>query len=668
MAQLTWRNVDAPNFSGVAESQLAAARLMDHSFDSLSKALDSYQNGPIDRQNAILKNQAQTLLNERSGLANELSRFNLNNTKAYEAARPAAVELANKARLAYSLGTPEGRAQGDAIMAQGANTFAAAGFSPQDVLGIDDQNLRSSATGLDLNQAMIQAKDANTNRDYDLAARDLLAAVAPKSTQDTLAKNLRDLNVNPEIMTRALALAEKQGPAIYGPAADPESVIVDQMLQESSGSPVKQVANKIIGNESSGNANAQNPNSTAGGLGQFVDGTWVSTVKKYRPDVAAGRSDDQIIALKGNAPLNRQMTEALTAENADYLTKNGFQATPGNIYLAHFAGQGGASKALSADPNASVASVLGQKAVDANPFLKGWNVGQLRDWANKKMGGEVANARVASAFGDAGTSQTDPASDAIARALSSANNLASNSMLDIPDANDNQALLDRNTSLANQAQDLIDTATADSAFDQEGNLVNEIVTRPNANKTPADIAKDLFSQIGSNDAGSLFADPSLTLPVITEELNRIQGQYGVPADVAAAFLKNAISRNANWFRDDTLYVDHDKVDNLVKQFINPKTGGLDGEKLQGSLSRLDEIRKKKYVGTRMQTLLGQVDKAKQEYFNAVQRAKTRPEVDVATPRRRYKLLLDKVQAEQLTLDSNDTNPYLRIHSNSLTGQ
>lgn len=151
--------------------------------------------------------------------------------------------------------------------------------------------------------------------------------------------------------------------------------------------PSGSVVDRIIGVESGGNPNAKNPNSSAEGLGQFIDSTWLSTVRQHRPDIAAGKSAAEIIALKRDRALAREMTAAHTADNMEYLRNRGVPVTAGNTYLAHFAGAAGAVQVIKADPNASVASVLGQDKVAANPFLAGKSVAWLQAWADKKMGG-----------------------------------------------------------------------------------------------------------------------------------------------------------------------------------------------------------------------------------------------------------------------------------------
>lgn len=144
----------------------------------------------------------------------------------------------------------------------------------------------------------------------------------------------------------------------------------------------------IIARESGGNPNARNPRSSAGGLGQFIDSTWLDVLSRHRPDIAAGRSPAELLQLKFDPQLSTEMTAAYKADNAAVLAKAGFQATPGNAYLAHFAGPEGAIKVLGAQPNTPVAQLLGAKAVAANPHIQNMTAADLAAWAagNRRAG------------------------------------------------------------------------------------------------------------------------------------------------------------------------------------------------------------------------------------------------------------------------------------------
>lgn len=175
------------------------------------------------------------------------------------------------------------------------------------------------------------------------------------------------------------------------------------------------LVDSIIGVESGGNPNATNPRSSASGLGQFIDSTWLSTIRQARPDLAQGKSDAELLALKTDPQLSREMTEAYANQNQAILSKSGVPVTPGTTYLAHFAGPAGAVKVLQADPNAMAGDVLGEAVVRANPFLAKMTARDLQAWADRKMGGQSQPAQAASAA---------PASGLLAQAQQSPGGLA----------------------------------------------------------------------------------------------------------------------------------------------------------------------------------------------------------------------------------------------------
>lgn len=142
---------------------------------------------------------------------------------------------------------------------------------------------------------------------------------------------------------------------------------------------------QIIQVESAGNARAQNPLSSAAGLGQFIKSTWLRMMRSYRPDLVASLSRQELLDLRFDPDLSREMVRHLAQENEAFLRRHGHAITPGRLYLAHFLGPGGADKALSADPGRSVSEVMGAAVVKANPFLKGYSIANLEAWAERKM-------------------------------------------------------------------------------------------------------------------------------------------------------------------------------------------------------------------------------------------------------------------------------------------
>lgn len=152
------------------------------------------------------------------------------------------------------------------------------------------------------------------------------------------------------------------------------------------GNPVHDTVNRIIGAESSGNPNAKNTKSSAEGLGQFIDSTWFYMVRKYRPDIANGKTNAQLKALKRDPALSREMTTRYVEENAALLKKHGFPVNVRNLYVMHFLGSGEGPKLLRADPNQPVSSFISAQSINANKkVLSGKNAQQVLDWAAQAM-------------------------------------------------------------------------------------------------------------------------------------------------------------------------------------------------------------------------------------------------------------------------------------------
>lgn len=148
---------------------------------------------------------------------------------------------------------------------------------------------------------------------------------------------------------------------------------------------------RIFQAESGNDPNAKNKRSSASGLGQVLDKTWVEQLRLARPDIANGQPDAFLIGLKLDPQLQRQVVAQYATQNANVLKNAGFAATPGNIYLAHFLGAEGAKRVLSAPDAAPVQTVVGTDAYNANRevFAKATTAGALKEWAVGRMGSNV---------------------------------------------------------------------------------------------------------------------------------------------------------------------------------------------------------------------------------------------------------------------------------------
>jgi murein DD-endopeptidase MepM/ murein hydrolase activator NlpD len=160
---------------------------------------------------------------------------------------------------------------------------------------------------------------------------------------------------------------------------------------------VETLTDVIIQVESGGNASARNPLSSATGLGQFIESTWLRMMRDYRPDLAANMSRQELLDLRLDPTLSREMVMNLARENESFLRGKGHQITAGRLYLAHFLGPSGADVALSAQDGQTVLAVMGQAVVSANPFLTNYTIADLKAWADRKMGSAPAAASVPAA-------------------------------------------------------------------------------------------------------------------------------------------------------------------------------------------------------------------------------------------------------------------------------
>lgn len=175
--------------------------------------------------------------------------------------------------------------------------------------------------------------------------------------------------------------------------------------------PTSAILAAIRFNESRNKPTAQNPRSSAGGLYQFLDSTWGSTLRRMDPQQFGRYSDRQLRSLKTDpryVDLQHSAAEfLLTKDIAPRLEKAGIPLTPGSAYLSWFQGPAGAIKTYTAPDNATVAQVF-PRTVAANSNMRfngkpyaNWTMSDLRQWADTKMAQRMQPVRQPLRFGPA---------------------------------------------------------------------------------------------------------------------------------------------------------------------------------------------------------------------------------------------------------------------------
>jgi hypothetical protein len=143
--------------------------------------------------------------------------------------------------------------------------------------------------------------------------------------------------------------------------------------------------NCIITIESAGKPRAKAATSSASGLFQFIDATWMGVVSKHRPDLMRGRTRPEVLALRFEPKIAIELGARFTEDNQRAI---GMNCTGGDLYLAHFLGVADARDLFRAHPDTRVEQLVGPGAIAANKsILQGKTAGQVRAWAARKMNG-----------------------------------------------------------------------------------------------------------------------------------------------------------------------------------------------------------------------------------------------------------------------------------------
>lgn len=153
-----------------------------------------------------------------------------------------------------------------------------------------------------------------------------------------------------------------------------EQELISEGVSQNLNDAVEAFVNRVVKAESGGDRFAKNPNSSAEGLGQFIDATWLDQYKKVFEN-AKTMTDAEILALKTNSEISKRLIENYGRENAEVLQRAGIAvqsaADEYKLQLAHFLGPQGAIKVLSAAPGTPVAGLLDPAAIKANQSILG---------------------------------------------------------------------------------------------------------------------------------------------------------------------------------------------------------------------------------------------------------------------------------------------------------
>ena len=288
--------------------------------------------------------------------------------------------------------------------------------------------------------------------------------------------------------------------------------------------------------ESGLNPHAGASTSSARGLFQFIDQTWLGTMKQSGAELGYGRyaaaisrtasghyqvSDpemrSEILKLRNDPTANAVMAGAFTRANADLLSKKlGRAPSEGELYIAHFLGAGGAARLISAaasDPNAKATQYFPTAANANSSIFFDRSTGAPRTLAQVR---NILTARYDVARGRSAdpvqTAQVAPSRTALAEPLARA---AARGVSAIPSsAAAPSAPLDITAMLAPRALDATPVATVKiTAPDTAGITSAYAAAAPATVEVPAQANNRARAAAETQMFHGLFQDTDRTAPV-----------------------------------------------------------------------------------------------------------------------------------------------------------
>lgn len=370
--------------------------------------------------------------------------------------------------------------------------------------------------------------------------------------------------------------------------------------------------------ESGGNPNAKSSTSSASGLTQFTDSTWLGVMKdpvtqKRMGIDLSGKSDAEILAMRGDPHTAILATAALAEKNKDYLSlKLGRDPDDAEVYMAHFLGADGAYGLIDANtknPNQSAVSVVGNKVALANRNIfyshsgKEKSIGEVynsiaRDFTfqpSQAQYGDVKTLDGMRKAADAGL-KSDP--------MAWAQNTGKFDVQPLTDASSYQSRAATARSVAGyynipmsdfQPLTQQETVKIQQAMDS-GNADETLAVMANVQQLGGDVAKAAFKQLGEKDKVYAYAaglateggSPTVASDVVRgrkllENNDTIEAQVGTKAEIDNEFNKLVVGSLSGLAPDQQQAIHDAALAHYVQTYTSRGIAGINDQQFQASI-------------------------------------------------------------------------------------
>lgn len=598
----------------------------------------------IDNQGKVIDNQGKVIKNDQDLFDLNKDRYDLDFTKGQRAAQEQAAPIVAQISAEANSGTPEGRARANKLAIDNATLLVKAGTSLDGINGISPDINKKVKDGIITNETLYGAgKQAYANEQEAAGTKifqDLYNNNSYVNANDAIAA-IRNGPGTIEAKNKAIELINANKDVMY-PSSDPRKSTIEQGIKEGA-----------------------TPTAPADPNGGALYNLIGATEGNKDPNKLFGNAEQPGGAFEGT-----EVSRLTISQLNDFATKGGYgdyvagrnkgtTATPMGMYQIVNSTLQQAAKEMGlppdtvfdADTQTKIFIHLADKRLSGPRTMQNKLDGMRQEWAGLKNVSDAALASAITAYenGDrsALTGVLDPSGQAAAndpkiieQGLEAAakSNQPLNSQM-------NQALYDQAQQRDAYATSLIQQMTLDKSFGGQQEAVLNSFLKPKESASTGDRADTIKA---AWESAGKSPDPKTQgedYDNFTTEVARIE-KMGFTTDQAANLVKGATEETGWWefWRQGDTATSRGKIDEYINSIFDMKE--TDPKKrIQGAVSKMQEIQQKATSASNLQTLQKDYQEAMVDYYSAAERKRAGGKADDKTALKRVLAYGKRMQAE-----------------------